>query len=133
MGDIVPSKDDSVNGEYKIPGKSKLRVSTSLIHKLVLIVPVEEQTKEETGDLEERQVQMEEERNLPEHACQFQRGGANELEYDSQHHNIQQEAQGRVGDGAGEVRQPNGKQTAVTGGGGGVNQKPRHTQGCLPG
>jgi hypothetical protein len=39
--------------KYKIPGESKFRVMTRHIHKLVLMVPVEEQTMEEPEDLEE--------------------------------------------------------------------------------
>ncbi len=45
----------SADVEYKIPGESKFHVTTRPIHKLILMVPVEEQTMEEPGD------QMEEE------------------------------------------------------------------------
>jgi hypothetical protein len=38
--------------EYKVPGESKFRSTTRPIHKLVLVVPVEEQTMEETEKLE---------------------------------------------------------------------------------
>jgi hypothetical protein len=37
----------AANIEYKVPGESKFRSTTRPIHKLVLIVPVEEQTMEE--------------------------------------------------------------------------------------
>ncbi len=43
----------SADVEYKIPGESKFHVTTRPIHKLVLVVPVEEQTMEEPGDLVE--------------------------------------------------------------------------------
>ncbi len=36
--------------EYKVPGESKFRVTTRPIHNLVLVVPVEEQTMEETEE-----------------------------------------------------------------------------------
>jgi hypothetical protein len=41
----------SADIEYKIPGKTKFRVTTRLIHQLVLVVPVEEQTMGE-GELQ---------------------------------------------------------------------------------
>ncbi len=68
MGDVVLRKDETASGQtykyarimgvhvrvnrkvrladvdYKIPGETKFRVTTRLIHKLVLVVPVEEQT-----------------------------------------------------------------------------------------
>jgi hypothetical protein len=40
----------SADVEYKIPGESKFRVTTRPIHKLILVVPVEEQTMEEPGE-----------------------------------------------------------------------------------
>jgi hypothetical protein len=53
----------SVDVEYKIPGETKFCVTTRLIHKLVLVVPVEEQTMEEP----EMQVEaVEEGRDPPE-------------------------------------------------------------------
>ncbi len=39
--------------EYKVPGESKFCVTTRPIHKLVLVVPVEEQTMEEPEDSED--------------------------------------------------------------------------------
>ncbi len=74
VGDIVPRKDVTATGktykyariigvhvgldgkvrladvEYKVPGESKFRMATRLIHKLVLVVPVEEQTMEDPED-----------------------------------------------------------------------------------
>jgi hypothetical protein len=50
----------SVDVEYKIPGESNFRVTTRPIHKLVLVVPVEEQTLREP---EEPEKTMEEEEN----------------------------------------------------------------------
>jgi hypothetical protein len=71
VGDIIFRKDETVAGqtykyarvtnvhlgsegtvraadiEYKVPGESKFQTTTRLIHKLVLVVPVEEQTMEE--------------------------------------------------------------------------------------
>jgi hypothetical protein len=43
----------SADVEYKIPGESKFRVTTRPSHKLVLVIPVEEQTMEEPEDLVE--------------------------------------------------------------------------------
>ncbi len=40
----LDGKVRSADLEYKVPGKSKFRVTTRPIHKLVLVVPVEEQT-----------------------------------------------------------------------------------------
>jgi hypothetical protein len=40
----LDGKVRSADVEYKIPGESKVRVTTSPIHKLILLVPVEEQT-----------------------------------------------------------------------------------------
>jgi hypothetical protein len=74
VGDIVLRKDENAAGQtykyarivnvhrgtdrkvraayvdYKVPGESKFRMSTRPIHKLVLIVPVEEQTMEEAEE-----------------------------------------------------------------------------------
>ncbi len=50
----------SVDVEYKIPGESNFRVTTRPIHKLVLVVPVEEQTLREP---EEPEKTMEEQEN----------------------------------------------------------------------
>jgi hypothetical protein len=83
MGDFVLQKDETAAGqtykyariikvhggtdgrvrsadiEYKIPGENKFRVSTRPIHKIVLAVPVEEQTMEEaerSGAIEENKL-----------------------------------------------------------------------------
>jgi hypothetical protein len=46
----------SVDVEYKVPGESKFCITTRPIHKLVLVVPVEEQTMEEPGaQMEEKE------------------------------------------------------------------------------
>jgi hypothetical protein len=74
VGDVVLRKDETASGqtykyarimgvhvrvngkvrladvEYKIPGETKFRVTMRLIHKLVLVVPVEEQTMDK-GEL----------------------------------------------------------------------------------
>jgi hypothetical protein len=74
VGDVVLRKDETAAGqtykyvrivgvnlgsdgkvrsgdvEYKIPGESKFRVTTRPIHKLILVVPVEEQMIEEPGE-----------------------------------------------------------------------------------
>jgi hypothetical protein len=87
VGDVVLRKDETADGktykyariinvhvgpdgkirstdvEYKLPGESKLRVSTRPIHKLVLIVPVEEQTMEGSVDPKEREMRAGEERS----------------------------------------------------------------------
>jgi hypothetical protein len=35
--------------QYEVPGENKFRISTRPIHKLVLIIPMEEQTMEDKG------------------------------------------------------------------------------------
>jgi hypothetical protein len=55
------SKVWSVDVQFTIPGESKFRVSTRLIHKLVLIVPVEELSMEGPVEPEERKVLAKEE------------------------------------------------------------------------
>jgi hypothetical protein len=50
---VSDGKVRSADVEYKIPGESKFPVTTRPIHKLILVVPVEEQTVEEPGDLVE--------------------------------------------------------------------------------
>jgi hypothetical protein len=72
VGDVVPQQDATADGqsydarvtkvhegpdgkvqsadvEYKVQGESKFRMTTRLIHKLVLVIPVEEQTVEDVG------------------------------------------------------------------------------------
>ncbi len=39
----------SADFEYKVPGENKFRISTRPIHKLVLKIPMEEQTMEDEG------------------------------------------------------------------------------------
>ncbi len=46
--------------EYKVPGESKFPVSTRPIHKLVLVVPVEEQTMEEVEEQADQEKEEEE-------------------------------------------------------------------------
>jgi hypothetical protein len=46
----LDGKVRSADAEYKVPRESRFRVTTKPIHKLVLVVPVEEQTMEETED-----------------------------------------------------------------------------------
>jgi hypothetical protein len=46
--------------EYKFPGESRFRSTTRPIHKLVLVVPLEEQTMEETGKLDEQELGVDE-------------------------------------------------------------------------
>ncbi len=48
--------------EYKVPGESKTRVTTRPIHKLVLVVPVEEQTMEDPEAPEDEQESKEKKR-----------------------------------------------------------------------
>ncbi len=60
----LDGKVRSVDVEYKIPGESKFCVTTRPIHKLVLMVPVEEQTMEESetpeGSMKEKESPPEE-------------------------------------------------------------------------
>jgi hypothetical protein len=49
----LDGKVQSADVEYKVPGESKFRVTTRPIHRLVLVVPVEEQTMEEPEDSED--------------------------------------------------------------------------------
>jgi hypothetical protein len=46
----LDGKVRSADAEYKVPRESRFRVTTKLIYNLVLVVPVEEQTMEETED-----------------------------------------------------------------------------------
>jgi hypothetical protein len=46
--------------QYKVPGESKFRVSTRPIHKLVLVVPVEEQMMEEAEEQADQENEEEE-------------------------------------------------------------------------
>ncbi len=46
----MDGKVRSADVEYKVPRESRFHVTTKPIHKLVLVVPVEEQTMEETED-----------------------------------------------------------------------------------
>jgi hypothetical protein len=56
----------SADMEYKVPGKSKFRVTTRLIHKLVMVVPMEEQMMGGPENLEDEQRSREEEINIQE-------------------------------------------------------------------
>jgi hypothetical protein len=70
----------SADVKYKIPGESTFRVTTRPIHKLVLIVPVEEQTMEEPADPGEIGAPVTEEKSTREHVDQIQTGETEELE-----------------------------------------------------
>ncbi len=62
----------SADIEYKIPGESMFRVSTRQIHKRKLMVPLEEQTMEETEwaeDMGKRGGRKESKRVSPERTC----------------------------------------------------------------
>ncbi len=56
----------SADVEYKVTGKSKFHVTTRLIHKLVMVVPMEEQLMEDPENLEDEQRSRKEEINIQE-------------------------------------------------------------------
>jgi hypothetical protein len=90
----VPSSDV----EYKISGESKFRVSTRPIHNLVLVIPLEEQTMEESTCLGERGIPTTEEESAREQVDQTQAGKTEELEPVDQHHETPREVHDDVYD-----------------------------------
>jgi hypothetical protein len=51
--DGLDSKVWSADIEYKVPGESTFRITLRPIHKLVLVVPIEEQTMEDEWEAAE--------------------------------------------------------------------------------